>query len=441
MSHSGTRRFVSFVAALGIGLFVASPAWATLVADSQPEFSGVQGQNNWQYGYYNRTGDTGEPKPAFDDTYQADDFTPFPTSGAYPRFGWRPSVWDYLSGPGAWVNPPWTTLDALGGHPNGTNHPGPAPANEEHWTIRRWIAESTGSFEVTVDPYKSSGAWGTINARVYRNGSLQFLEVVTGSKQSSGPTTFHIAGVQAGDAIDFVIDPAGDDGSDSTRFLVTVDDKLTQLPKGTQVADSASEFSGVQGNYNWFHGYHNATANGAYDATPGGTDDFISFPDDDGPGTSPTDFWTGSAWDWDSGNPPWTFLGATDAHPNTGGDDHWVLRRWVSETFGLVDVEWFLRKTNTNGGDGVTGRLFLNGVEMDVASILGTDGVGVTRTALFSVRPGDFIDLALDPNATDGNDGSAYGMTITTNIPEPGTLALLAFGGIGALVRRRRRRK
>ncbi len=87
------------IATLGVvvlGLTLSS-ARGAIIADSQAEFSGGQGDDNWWYGYYDLTGDVGNDDPAHDATYQADDFREFPTSGPFPRFDFtgsqaRPSI-------------------------------------------------------------------------------------------------------------------------------------------------------------------------------------------------------------------------------------------------------------------------------------------------------------------------------------------------------------
>src|SRR5688500_5280449 len=54
----------------GVG-YETEPPFSVIVADSATEFSGVQGQDNWFYGYYNKSIDV----PA---TYQASNFVAFP---------------------------------------------------------------------------------------------------------------------------------------------------------------------------------------------------------------------------------------------------------------------------------------------------------------------------------------------------------------------------
>ncbi len=76
------------------------PGQAATVFDSVEEYSTVQGQDNWYYGYYD--GDSSTP-------YTSADFEEFPeiTSGG----GWIIHRGD----PSGY----WTSLGQYGGHPNG----------------------------------------------------------------------------------------------------------------------------------------------------------------------------------------------------------------------------------------------------------------------------------------------------------------------------------
>ncbi|MFP6865391.1 MAG: hypothetical protein VCA35_05570, partial [Roseibacillus sp.] len=72
------------------------------------------------------------------------------------------------------------------------------------------------------------------------------------------------------------------------------------------IADSFTEFSGIQGQDDWINGYRNFTADGGGAYDPG---NFIPFLND-GSGVLETDpvevnHWNGAKWDFE-GNPPWT---------------------------------------------------------------------------------------------------------------------------------------
>ncbi|MFP6737620.1 MAG: thrombospondin type 3 repeat-containing protein, partial [Planctomycetota bacterium] len=181
-------------------------------------------------------------------------------------------------------------------------------------------------------------------------------------------------------------------------------------------ADSVEDWSpvGEQGVNNWYYGYYNLTAD------PDSTfneDDFIEF----GP-----EHWRGNMFRLAPSNCPWTLLQQEGTHPNgtnsCPSEEHWSIRRWVSDRDQMVSLTWHTRETNL-GGTGVTGILFHNGVELDRAVIPGGDGIGVTRIRVVEIAEGDVIDLALTPtgpndNRSDGSDGSANWLRVTGDLPD-----------------------
>jgi len=182
--------------------------------------------------------------------------------------------------------------------------------------------------------------------------------------------------------------------------------EMTRRNAYTRVANSVADFSGVQGNMNWHYGHYNRTTDGDDTYQPG---DFLPFPNGGG-AWSGSEFFTGSLWDWFAGNPPWTEISGNGAHPNAlnTGDEHWAIRRWVSEVTGTVTVRFRLSKANVNCGNGVTGRILHNGNEVFSRSIAFNDPGNVTNeVTLVGLAPGDFVDFALDPRGPDGlsNDG------------------------------------
>jgi hypothetical protein len=226
------------------------------------------------------------------------------------------------------------------------------------------------------------------------------------------------------------------------------------VPPQTLIADSVAEFSGTRGLNNWYYGYYRITsAHPTYVATPGGVDYFVQLP----LFTTNANHLDENAWQFPGNAAPWTLLSAGKAHPN--GTDiwsgastpDWAIRRYVSEAAGQLSVNWSLSKDLVNGpgGNGVTGRIFHNGVQEDWRTIAWDNGTGVNVTTLIpGVQIGDFIDLALDATGTFsvtyaggggiGNgqsDMSNFAATIT--VPEPATLALLAAGALLAARRRR----
>ncbi len=189
------------------------------------------------------------------------------------------------------------------------------------------------------------------------------------------------------------------------------------MAAGGTLADSLGDFGGVQGGSNWLYGQYNRTAdgNGIYEIG-----DFQDFPNDGG-AFGPTNFFTGNTggaygfYDDPISNPPWTELGNNFSHPNTGGSENWTMRRYVAETSGNISLNWFLRKSNVNCGDGVAGSVYLNGVQIDTASIAFNDSAGVNKTLNLNISAGDILDFSLAPLANDGCDGCTLGANIKLN--------------------------
>jgi hypothetical protein len=109
-------------------------------------------------------------------------------------------------------------------------------------------------------------------------------------------------------------------------------------------------------------------------------------------------------------------------HPNgvnsAPNEEHWTIRRWVSSVNGEVQLTWHMHKANVGGGNGVGGKLFVDGELVDEAAIGGTDAVGVTRSVVVSIEAGVPVDLALTPvgpdgQSADGSDGSENWLAVT----------------------------
>ncbi|MFT4637907.1 MAG: hypothetical protein ACI8T1_001222 [Verrucomicrobiales bacterium] len=194
----------------------------------------------------------------------------------------------------------------------------------------------------------------------------------------------------------------------------------------TLIADSIAEFSEVQGENGWTDGYRDLgelpeEAPVDYDPVA----DFIPYPQD---------WWSGVQWDEpndDGDNIPWTSQADESAHPNgtnSGGFEHWAIRRWVAEKLSdpqPLAIRYHLRATNANG-TGTTVQLHINGELKDAILNEGNDIVGEERVYYANVNPGDFIDLALTPvgvddNRSDGSDGSAFWMRVDGTVPDNAT--------------------
>jgi len=384
---------------------------AAIAADSFTGYgSAAQGTNGWSYGYYNRTDDT-------DGIYQAADLI---TSSAN---------WTLTGAGGSWIlgpgDPPWTTVNSTGGHPNGTNQT--APNNKEHWAVRRWTSTVTGSVSVDYGLSKiASGGNGT-SVKVFHNGVEKASASVVGTDRAGLARSVSLDGVAVGDTIDIALTPVGpsgavDDGSDGSFFSARI--LHNALPPNITLnkqADSVEDWStsGTQGYRGWSYGTYNKTldGDGVYQAA-----NFSAFLNDGSNTVTAANQWNGSYWDANpAASGPWTELAQTGCHPNgtnsAPNQEQWVIRRWTSTVSGPVSVSYKVWKTNPSGS-GVSIRAYHNSTQMDTVAIEGNNSAGTTRTFLIpNAAVGDTIDVALTPvgpsGATDdGADGSAFSATI-----------------------------
>jgi len=287
----------------------------------------------------------------------------------------------------------------------------PAFVPGDTYTLSYWYKPTSNNTPLVV---RFSGNWFNtspapcgdgVTGRIFVDGTQVFAQ----NALLNSPSYSITVPVNIGSRVDFALDPRTNDFCDASVFTAQVE---TANPGDITVANSVNDWSasGTQGEKNWTYGYYNRTADagGVY-----AVGDFIPFPRSN-VAFGPANFWTGTVWDFPAGNPPWGEIGQTGMHPNgiNNGAEHWMIRRWASEVSGALTVDWTVNKVNLNG-NGVTGRVFHNGVQMDSVTIAGNNGAGASRSLLITnVSVGDFIDIALDPNGTggttdDGSDGSA----------------------------------
>ncbi len=199
-----------------------------VVADSQAEFSGVQGQAGWYYGYYNKTLDTVAG-------YQAADFIQF--SANY----WISGIWDWPAG-----NPPWTAVDATGGHPNGSNN------GNVHWAIRRWVSDVTGTVVAHIRLAKSNPNCGNgTTGRILVNGVQQYAQSIAAANSTGLTADVTLTNVMAGDPVDFVIDSVGttasdEDSCDGTIFTVQLEYIVPALAWNSGAVTNRAGADGLQ---------------------------------------------------------------------------------------------------------------------------------------------------------------------------------------------------
>jgi hypothetical protein len=182
------------------------------------------------------------------------------------------------------------------------------------------------------------------------------------------------------------------------------------------VADTIADWSntGEQGKGGWTYGFFIKTNAALMYAS----NRFSAFPSGTGP-HSTANFWNGEAWQWFEGDPPFDYISETFCKPSiipggstTNNLEHWVIRRWVSEIAGPIQIDWHFSKRELTGIN-TTARIFHNGTQRDTVTINSNDFAGVARTtASFNVGVGDFIDITVEPGANVIGDLSSLNATI-----------------------------
>ena len=189
------------------------------------------------------------------------------------------------------------------------------------------------------------------------------------------------------------------------------------------IADSITEYAGMQGSNHWYYGYWQKTgdADGVYD-----DGEFVPMPR-----YGAIHFQGSLAWDISANY--WTGLTAIGGHPNgvvtSGGRspvEQWAIRRWVSPVAGGIIVTGLLAKFNTAGGDGIVGMILVDGTAVFTRQIGGNDGVGVNYSVQTTVNIGSVVDFIITPGPAgqDSIDGTRFSGTIILREPVPSPLRL-----------------
>jgi hypothetical protein len=176
------------------GKALKAEASAIEVANSVADFSSSQGANSWRYGYYDGGGL---------------DYTKFIEFQNFAGFYWNIDSSYY------------TNLDAQGGHPHGPVSTKPT-SGIEHWTARRWIAESTGDFLITgvFDDGNKGGGGDGVEGFITINGQLAYSQIATNSTSAFNYSIE--ASLSQGDIVDFVTSPRSWDGDDYFVFTASI---------------------------------------------------------------------------------------------------------------------------------------------------------------------------------------------------------------------------
>lgn len=196
-----TRTVLLAIPAMLFTLAGATPASADAIADSVEDFSGQQGLNGWQYGYWD------ESKDADGEYDQTTDFRLFSSFGIDPIDGLS-SHSEFTTG-AIWFLEDgryYTSLWAEGGHPHGAMDLG-SYAKAKQWVVRRWTSTVNGRIEIGGHAGKVM-PWGE-----NWTGSSKFLVVAGGDRVyeaevDDGGQEYSISAmVHVGTPVDFLIGP------------------------------------------------------------------------------------------------------------------------------------------------------------------------------------------------------------------------------------------
>lgn len=119
-------------------------------------------------------------------------------------------------------------------------------------------------------------------------------------------------------------------------------------------------------------------------------------------------------------------------HPGSGFA---IVARWTAPFAGTYTVNALWEDLDSNGGNGATGALVLDGTLL--ASGTWANGGGFTDARVLNLTAGQLLDFVVDPNGDPFFDNTRLNATIV--VPEPSTPLLLSVLG-GCLMMRRRRR-
>jgi hypothetical protein len=131
-----------------------------------------------------------------------------------------------------------------------------------------------------------------------------------------------------------------------------------------------------------------------------------------------------NAWviDYDQPAPQyWTHLDANGGHPNGTTTsfgrtpvEQWAVRRWISNVDASVVLTGNIADLNGGSGNGIFGRIFVDGIQIYNVNIHNGDSIGVDYVVSVGVGIGTVIDFAIDPKSSnDLADGTKFTATIS----------------------------
>lgn len=171
------------------------------------------------------------------------------------------------------------------------------------------------------------------------------------------------------------------------------------------LANSIDDFSGIQGQDDWFYGYYRVDT-GDSPTVP------ASFQEAD---NYNSDF--SNAWSF-AGSGDWLAIAAENQHPHIPGaglntpGEYWATRRWVSDFEGEINLTGFVDEGDL-GGDGVVVRLFIDGTKFGQWDLLSVTNSMIPFDITTTVSVGSTVDLTVDPKDNIFFDGTTVELNIT----------------------------
>ncbi len=216
-----------------------------------------------------------------------------------------------------------------------------------------------------------------------------------------------------------------------------------QSVQAAVIADSVQDFSDQQGQDGWYYGYYEIPKNQtAFSSIPTSTFQEMKYFD------------SGQFWEETIDQPnetqydpstqyTWTMLNNVMGHPATFPDteNHWAVRRWVSDFAGDVTISGRFGDINSQSNDGTIGYIFLDGAKIYEQA---TNNFTVFNYSLQqTLAVGSVLDFAINPEGNDLSDSTQFTAQIQTvpptSVPTPALLPGLIGFGVSVLKKRRER--
>ncbi len=184
------------------GICVGTGPDTCMVARSEDDYSNIQGENSWFYGYWEVSTDgNGTYEPATD-FRELVDFAGL----------WRPPSWEPEPGP----NFTWAYLARWGGHP------GSYPMVRV--PIRRWVSTVSGRAGAVIHFISADTGGDGTRATLVVDGATKFERELPPEDLTGVDLTVPID-VVVGSTVDLLLHPVVDDGSDTSEMWMNIESR------------------------------------------------------------------------------------------------------------------------------------------------------------------------------------------------------------------------